>query len=48
MTAVYLVAPVVGVIIGVSFGWILKGPPTNEGTKAARGEVGGPPAAAAR
>jgi aquaporin Z len=40
-TAIYLVAPFVGAIIAVGFEWILKGPPTIEGTKSAQGEISG-------
>lgn len=35
---IYLVGPLVGALIGVAFEWILKGPPTAEGSKAAQGE----------
>jgi aquaporin Z len=38
-TIVYLVAPLAGAIIGVGFEWILKGPPTIEGTQSAQGEL---------
>jgi aquaporin Z len=32
------VGPLVGAAIGVGFEWILKGPPTLHGSKAAQGE----------
>ena len=35
---VYLAGPLIGALIGVLFEWILKGPPTAEGSKAAQGE----------
>mgnify|MGYP000415611554 CR=1 FL=1 len=37
---IYLVGPLIGALIGVAFEWILKGPPTVEGSKAAQGSVG--------
>ena len=37
-TWIYIVAPLVGALIAVGFEWILKGPPTREGTRAAQGE----------
>jgi len=37
-TWIYLVGPLVGAAIGVGFEWILKGPPTLHGSKAAQGE----------
>lgn len=37
-TAIYFVAPLLGAAIGVAFEWLLKGPPTSAGTKAAQGE----------
>jgi aquaporin Z len=37
-TWIYLVGPLVGAAIGVAFEWILKGPPTRHGSKAAQGE----------
>jgi len=37
-TWVYVVGPLVGAMIAVGFEWILKGPPTKEGARAARGE----------
>ena len=40
-TWIYLVAPLVGAAIGVGFEWILKGPPTRHGSKAAQGEPDG-------
>lgn len=39
-SGVYLVGPLVGALIGVAFEWILKGPPTVEGSKAAQGSAG--------
>ena len=35
---IYLAGPLIGALIGVAFEWILKGPPTAEGSKAAQGE----------
>jgi len=40
-TWIYLVGPLAGAAIGVGFEWILKGPPTLHGTKAAQGEQDG-------
>ncbi len=37
-TWIYVVAPLIGAAIGVGFEWILKGPPTRHGSKAAQGE----------
>jgi aquaporin Z len=37
-TWVYVVGPLVGAMIAVGFEWILKGRPTREGARAARGE----------
>lgn len=37
---IYLVGPLIGALIGVAFEWILKGPPTVEGSKVAQGSVG--------
>jgi len=37
-TWIYLVGPLVGAAIGVGFEWILKGPPTLHGSKAAQCE----------
>jgi len=37
-TWIYLLGPLSGAMIGVAFEWILKGPPTAEGTRAAQGE----------
>lgn len=37
-TWIYLIAPLAGALIGVFFEWILKGPPTAEGARAAQGE----------
>ena len=37
-TWIYIVGPLIGALIAVAFEWILKGPPTPEGTKAAQGE----------
>jgi aquaporin Z len=37
-TWIYLLGPLAGAMIGVAFEWILKGPPTAEGTRAAQGE----------
>ena len=37
-TWIYIVGPLVGALIAVGFEWILKGPPTREGTLAAQGE----------
>jgi aquaporin Z len=37
-TWIYIVAPMVGALIAVGFEWILKGPPTREGSRAAQGE----------
>lgn len=38
---IYIVGPLVGAAIGVAFEWILKGPPTEAGARAAQGEEGG-------
>ncbi len=38
-TWIYVVAPVVGALIGVAFEWILKGPPTVAGAIAAQGSL---------
>lgn len=38
---IYLVGPLIGALIGVVFEWILKGPPTVEGSQAAQGSAGG-------
>ena len=35
---IYIVGPLIGAAIGVGFEWILKGPPTPHGAKAAQGE----------
>lgn len=40
-TWIYLVGPLAGAAIGVGFEWVLKGPPTLHGTKAAQGEQDG-------
>lgn len=40
LTGVYVVGPLAGALIGVGFEWILKGPPTREGSKSAQGEGG--------
>ncbi|HEY1879324.1 MAG TPA: aquaporin [Caulobacteraceae bacterium] len=37
-TWIYVVGPLIGAVIGVFFEWILKGPPSAEGTRAAEGE----------
>ena len=37
-TWIYILGPLSGAIIGVVFEWILKGPPTKSGTRAAQGE----------
>ena len=37
---IYIAGPLVGAVIGVIFEWILKGPPTTEGTIAAQGTLG--------
>ena len=37
---IYMVGPLIGALIGVGFEWILKGPPTTEGTIAAQGTLG--------
>lgn len=37
---IYVVGPLAGALIGVVFEWILKGPPTTEGTIAAQGTLG--------
>ena len=37
-TWIYLLGPLLGAMIGVAFEWILKGPPTAEGTRTAQGE----------
>jgi aquaporin Z len=37
-TWIYIVAPLAGALIAVGFEWILKGPPTREGSRAAQGE----------
>lgn len=34
---IYLVGPLVGAMIGVAFEWLLKGPPTVQGSEAAQG-----------
>jgi aquaporin Z len=39
-TWIYVAGPLIGAMIGVVFEWILKGPPTTEGTRAAQGEDG--------
>ena len=36
-TWIYVAGPLLGAIIGVGFEWILKGPPTPEGTRVAQG-----------
>ena len=36
---IYLVGPLIGALIGVAFEWMLKGPPTAEGSKAAQGSA---------
>ena len=38
---IYIVGPLIGAAIGVAFEWILKGPPTEAGARAAQGEEGG-------
>ena len=38
MLWIYILGPLLGAAIGVGFEWILKGPPTPHGTKAAQGE----------
>jgi aquaporin Z len=38
-TWIYIVAPVIGAFIGVTFEWILKGPPTATGTVTAQGTL---------
>jgi aquaporin Z len=35
---VYVAGPHLGAMVAVAFEWILKGPPTRHGTRAARGE----------
>lgn len=35
---IYVAGPLLGAAVGVGFEWILKGPPTREGTRAAQGE----------
>ena len=37
-TWIYFAGPLLGAIIAVGFEWILKGPPTREGTRSAQGE----------
>jgi len=37
---IYVVGPLAGAMLGVGFEWILKGPPTSEGTRAAQGDDG--------
>jgi len=37
-TWIYIAGPLMGAILGVTFEWILKGPPTKSGAKAAQGE----------
>lgn len=37
-TWIYMAGPLIGALIAVGFEWILKGPPTREGTTAAQGE----------
>jgi aquaporin Z len=37
-TWIYLLGPVLGALTAVGFEWILKGPPSAQGTKAAQGE----------
>jgi aquaporin Z len=39
LTWIYLVGPFAGAAIGVAFEWIIKGPPTSAGTRAAQGEI---------
>jgi len=34
---IYIAGPIAGAAIAVIFEWILKGPPTGEGTKTAQG-----------
>ncbi len=38
-TYIYILGPLLGASIGVAFEWILKGPPTREGTMAAQGDA---------
>ncbi|HEY3876412.1 MAG TPA: MIP/aquaporin family protein [Candidatus Kapabacteria bacterium] len=40
MTWIYFAGPFAGAVIGVICEWILKGPPTKEGTEAAMGSLG--------
>jgi aquaporin Z len=37
-TWIYIAGPLMGAILGVTFEWIQKGPPTKSGAKAAQGE----------
>jgi aquaporin Z len=37
---IYVLAPLLGAVIGVGFEWMLKGPPTRSGDEAAQGEEG--------
>jgi len=37
-TWIYIAGPLIGALIAVGFEWILRGPPTREGTVAAQGE----------
>jgi aquaporin Z len=37
-TRIYIAGPPLGALVAVIFEWILKGPPTREGTIAAQGE----------
>ncbi|HEV2362821.1 MAG TPA: aquaporin [Caulobacteraceae bacterium] len=39
-TWIYIAGPLVGALIAVGFEWILKGPPTAHGTRAAQGDGG--------
>jgi aquaporin Z len=36
-TWIYIVGPLLGALVAVGFEWILKGPPTPEGTRTAQG-----------
>ncbi len=38
-TYIYILGPLLGASIGVAFEWILKGPPTREGSMAAQGDA---------
>lgn len=41
-TWIYIAGPLLGAVIGVVFEWLLKGPPTEAGTRTAQGEAGEP------